>query len=108
MQLDLFGNTRQTPHERKPNSKELAIIHSTFGEEATIGICYFLNDIIELYPFKSFVRNSAGHQFLVIGASAEQSNMFYCIDETFSIYLQHQFSLFPDLNKHHEYDKKNS
>lgn len=101
MQLELFTAAKEWPHERKPKPKELAIIREVFGPEAVTGISYFLNDIIDLYPFKSHVRNSAGQTFLSVGASIEQDGFFYCIDDQYSIYLIHNFSLFPD-NKRHQ------
>lgn len=104
MQLDLFNQPQEWPYQRKPKGKELAIILDVFGPEAVTGISLFLGDIIELYPFKSFVRNSVGQTFLSVGASAEQDGFFYCIDDNYSIYLLHNFSLFPDNKRHKQHE----
>lgn len=96
MQLDLFNQPKEWPYQRKAKPKELAIILDVFGENAVTGISLFLNDIIELYPFKSYVHNGAGQHFLSVGASIHQDGDFYCIDQNGSIYLLNNYSLFPD------------
>lgn len=100
MQLDLFTTTN--PHERKPKTNELAVILDVFGEEAIRGITSILNDVVQLYPFKTWAKPSAIFEyesFLTIGASIEHENYFYYLAEDYCIYRFHQFSMFPDLDK---------
>lgn len=101
-QLNLFGNivqdlAKQFPFYKKPNKKQAEIIKETFGGAEQIA--YFLGDILDLYPCKSYWWNGWTKQvFLCIGASCTQHNYFYMLEiETASIYLEHQFSNFPYL-----------
>jgi len=98
--MELFG--KEKPHERKPNTKELAIILDVFGSEAVQGITTILNDLVELYPFRQWRRPSKIYEqesFLTIGASIEHDGFFYVLAEDYCIYLFHNYSMFPDLER---------
>lgn len=101
-QLSLFGNVvqdlaKQFPFYKKPNIKQAKIIKEVFnGAEQ---IAYFLGDIIDIYPFKSYWwDNWTGQIFLCIGASGKHDNFFYDLEiSTGNIYLLHTSQTFPYL-----------
>lgn len=98
--MELFG--KEYPHERKPKANELAVILDVFGPEAIPGISCILNDVVQLYPFRHWSRPSKMYEqesFLTIGASIEHEGYFYHLAEDHSIFLFHNFSMFPDLER---------
>jgi hypothetical protein len=103
MQLDLFmPEEKHYPFQRQPKAKEIKIITEIFGEDMIGPISLFLNDILQLYPYKQYCKDTCGGpgRYLTIGASCNYSNDFYMMGrEDRNIYLIHQFNTLPDIEE---------
>lgn len=86
-------NTNQYP--RKANATERSKIINTFGENWLPIIELFLGDILDIYPFEQWNRDSNGFKYMTIGASCRKNNFFYAIGQDGSIYLNHAYMVFP-------------
>jgi DNA repair protein RadC len=118
-QLSIFnkgGKIKSVKEKPKPKSENLATykvanktqrerIIEVFGEQYVPAIEQVLDDVIDLYPFKSKVRNTNGTEYLTIGASKKHDHYFYVFADG-KIYLEQQFALFPAQDKKEEKPKK--
>jgi hypothetical protein len=83
----------QPPFEA--NKKEIKIITETFGQEWIPVLEKFLDDIIDLYPYEQWNRDTNWFRYKTVGASKRKDGFFYVIGEDGNLYLKHNFSLFP-------------
>lgn len=79
----------------KANKKEIKIITETFGQEWIPVLEKFLDDIIDLYPYEQWNRDTNWFRYKTVGASKRKDGFFYVIGEDGNLYLKHNFSLFP-------------
>ncbi len=83
----------------KANKKQSKIILSIFGEQWLEIIEMFFDDIVDLYPYEQWNRDTNGFKYKTVGASKIHKNMFYAIGINGNLYLKHAFSLFPVIEK---------
>lgn len=87
---------RAGAYYKSANEKEQKIISDIFGKESLPEIQNILGDVVDLYPYESFFRNSTDRVYKMIGASQRKEGYFYGQDiQIGSISLLPQFSLFP-------------
>ncbi len=79
----------------KANKTQHTRIIEVFGEQWVEILEKFLGDIIELYPYEQWNKDTTGFKYKTVGGSSRSDNMFYVIGEDGNLYLKHQFSLFP-------------
>lgn len=82
--------------KKNPDTK---LIADVFGSDAVLGIKAIWPYILDIYPFRSYVRDTWHNKYLTIGADKHSHDMFFILGEDNAIYYKHNFSLFPDLTE---------
>lgn len=81
---------------RKAKAREKKVIEDVFGPSYVDVIQHLLLDITQLYPRKSYARDSYGNIYQVVGCSMYHDKEVYVLHtENGNIYRVGVYSLFP-------------
>lgn len=87
--------TEQKQYPRKANKTERTRIIEVFGEHWLETLEKFLDDIIDLYPYEQWNRDTNNFKYKTVGASKRSDGFFYAIGQDGHLYMKGTFSLFP-------------